>query len=512
MEQSKPKANPMPTPQITFLASQGAHNPSAQSQPSKPAISERSSLPQLMNYEAEIKDIDQEASKALWRWQYGLNANTYQNPKNLISRSSAEDDVVINFGDMTPDQYTHMIHTEILSQNSETPNNVDYNADDKYQPSYQNQNIENKTYIPEHLQVSTEVIDTQPKQEITTKQNINYDFRSQIFKHEDDRSTGKIINSEIISRQNFIPKSQYATQSYDFDEASFEPSKITIPNGNPAVNLKTVQKVSEDELSSNYNNPTTTLEPISITPKSNLNFPMNEENSSFRPILIYNSEQEIKDDSMTTEVPLSEKLRENMFLRNLFKPSKNEEKATPKPSLENNKQVNSNNNEKQAVKEDKEFQYYHQQETPKNEVKVIKSKPIDINNILNYVVLKNHFESAKTKQKNKPVEHFTPKTHLKDIPTHYVPIKENTSYYVEPNDADIQKQENDFRTINHQQQYELQGLIKNYKVLQRQKNNMQRSQLLPEPQRHIKAFHTQTLPPLGRAGPSMKSYLPPTYL
>nr|XP_034833603.1 uncharacterized protein LOC117990249 [Maniola hyperantus] len=552
MQQSKSKVNPMPTPQITFLASQGAHNPSTQSQLSAKATSEKSALPQLMNYEAEIKDHDQEANKALWRWQYGLNANIDQNPKNSISRSFAEgDDVVINFGEMTPDQYTNMIHTQILSQNAVASNNADYNAGNRYQPSNENQNI-NKTFDePNGSHLTTEPINlyTQNIDEMTKNPNNMYnDSQEQIYKQEDKSINKKEtsgIRSDIISRHNFIPQSQIATQSYTFDETSFEPSKITIPNGNAAVNLKTIHKFSDP--SSNYNERPSTTEPISNTLKTTLNFYINEENSSFRPIT-YNSEKAVKQETTTTEASISEVLRDNIFLRNLFKPSNTEEKVTNKSTIENNaynenqeikldteskyynfqenpqneikivnKQTNNANKENQEIKHDKESKYFHMEENyetqkPKNEIKTVKSKPLDINNILNYMVLKNHFESVKTKPKSKPVQHYIQNSNLKDIPTHYVPIKENTNYYVEPNDDDIQKQDNDFRTLNRHQQQELQGLIKNYKVLQRHKNTMPKSQSLPEPQRHIKAFHTQNLPPLGRAGPSMKSYLPPTYL
>ncbi|CAH2232173.1 jg12337 [Pararge aegeria aegeria] len=316
------------------------------------------------------------------------------------------------------------------------------------------------------------------------------------------------VHPEIISRQNFIPPSQTATQSYTIDDASFEPSKITIPNGNTAVNLQTKQKPSENGQQPDYYGRITTLEPLSKT-TTNYQY-INTENSSFRPIR-YNSGIEIKQETTTTEVPMSKMIRENIFLRNFLKPQNNEENATKKPVVENIKQINNEHTEYHEIKSDKESNYFEKQENTQNEIK-IKPKPLEIDNILNFVVLKNHFESIKTKPKNKPVQHYIQNTLVKDKPTQYIPIKESTSYYLEPNTDDIQKQDNDFRTLNHQQQQELQGLIKNYKVLQRHKSANQRSQPLPEPQRHIKAFHTQHLPPLGRAGPSMKSYLPPTYL
>ncbi|XP_052742333.1 uncharacterized protein LOC112048063 [Bicyclus anynana] len=518
MEQSKPKMNPMPTPQITFLASQGAHNPSTPAQSTKTSNSEKSPLPQLMNYEAEIKDSDQEASKALWRWQYGMNAN--QNPKNSISRSSAEgDDVVINFSDMTPDQYTHMIHTQVLSQNADT-SNIAYNSDD-YHSLYSSHNNSKTLKESEQYHSTTEIgLNTQNSEEIVKSQNIYNDVQEDL--HDNKHDYNKVeINSlkkiespdrpEIISRHSFIPQSQVATQSYSFEDTSFEPSKIIIPNVNPAVNLVTIQSNSENGYILNNIERPTTIEPIN-TFKTVSNVFINEENSSFKPIT-YNTAKENIQETTTAEAPMTDMLRENMFLRNLFKPLNIDEKVTDKPTFEYNKQQNKQNTEYHEIKQEKESKYIHNKEIPQNLIKV-KSKPLDINNILNYVVLKNHFESTKTKQKNKPVQHFIQNMNEKDISPHYIPIKESKSntYYVESNDDDTQKQNNDFRSLNRQQQQELQGLIKNYKVLQRHKTNMQRSESLSEPQRHIKAFHTQNLPPLGRAGPSMKSYLPPTYL
>ncbi|VVC88179.1 unnamed protein product [Leptidea sinapis] len=71
------KANQQQTvsisPQVTFTASQGAHNPSLQTQPIPSRTnsypnSDKISMPQIVNYEADAKEIDHENNKALLRW------------------------------------------------------------------------------------------------------------------------------------------------------------------------------------------------------------------------------------------------------------------------------------------------------------------------------------------------------------------------------------------------------------------------------------------------------------
>ncbi|GBP81086.1 Endocuticle structural glycoprotein SgAbd-2 [Eumeta japonica] len=101
------KENEPIAPQITFLASQGAHVPPISS--SQPALSRmhteesEKEMTKLVKYEMERNDnTPQDAiNKQLWRWQYGITTSPV---KTSISRSSSEngDNVVINFKDMTP--------------------------------------------------------------------------------------------------------------------------------------------------------------------------------------------------------------------------------------------------------------------------------------------------------------------------------------------------------------------------------------------------------------------------
>ncbi|CAH2087400.1 unnamed protein product [Euphydryas editha] len=507
MDQSKPKHNVTPiSPQITFLASQGAHNPSQQPQssPTKLINSEKSSLPLLMNYEADITEPEQDASKGMWRWQYGLNTNTNQTPnKNSISRSSSEsgDDIVINFNDMTSDQYTRMIQSQVFGENMHESNKIERHNEEQLSTPF-NRNIEtyNTNSINKPQQQYTE---NEKYQAFTSTENNDlYSEQTNKLKYTDSYS-------KIISSHNFIPQNQIVTQSYNVDVTKQEPTERSTIEENTTENLKTVNKVeySNDNyfLSDNIQEETASTNPFVYNFKDSKPSELNYyENNGFKPAPYNNGNELLKYETTTTEVPMKEVIKDNIFLRNLFKSENIEENSNELNVEDKNKQMNIT----LELKQDKIPKYIPFQEKPQNEIKMMQSKPLDINDVLNYVVMKNHFESIKTKPKNKPVNNFNQITKIKDHSVHFIPIKENNL----EREKNQKEQESDYRVLNSQQQQELHGLIKNYKVLQRHKNIGQQSQPLMEPQRHIKAFHTQGLPPLGRAGPSMKSYLPPTYL
>lgn len=504
IDQSKPKQSVTPiSPQITFLASQGARNPSQQPQstPTKTINSEKSSLPLLMNYEADIKEPEQDANKGLWRWQYGLNANTNQTPnKNSISRSSSEgDDIVINFHEMTPDQYTKMIQTQVFRQNLDEPNKIErYNEVQSSTPL----DINIETYSTNNKNSPQQYTETEKQQFFTSTESNHL--------YSEDTNEQKYIDSyaKIISSRNFIPQNQIAMQSYNVEVTKQESTQINAVEENTTENLSKVNNVEYSNnkyyLSDNIRTKTASPSPFRYTFNEIEQSESNHyENNGFKPVS-YTSANEIPKYETTTKEPsIKDVIKDNIFLRNLFKSENSEEKSNKLNIEDKNKQTNIT----LEAKQDKMPKFIPFEEKPQNEIKMIQSKPLDINDVLNYVVMKNHFESIKTKPKNKPVNNFNQK--IKDHSTHYIPVKENNLEY----ENNKQEQESDYRAMNSQQQQELRGLIKNYKVLQRHKNmQQQKSQPIIEPQRHIKAFHTQGLPPLGRAGPSMKSYLPPIYL
>nr|XP_026493080.1 uncharacterized protein LOC113398525 [Vanessa tameamea] len=502
MDQSKPKLNVTPiSPQITFLASQGAHNPSLQPHPSqtKTVSNEKSSLPLLMNYEADIKEPEQDANKGLWRWQYGLNSNANQDSnKKSISRSSSEgDDVVINFSDMTPDQYTRMIQSQVIGRNNDESNKFE-TATEKESSTPFYQNIE--TYSTANNKPQT--YSATDKYEIFTSTQ-NYD----LYSKQSDSPKYTDSYSKIVSRNNFIPQNQMATQSYNIEVTKHEPTQINAVNDNATENINSAYKtdfINNQYFSAdNIQQETSSVNPF-IHNFNNINqLDLKHEKDSFKPIVYKKDKEYFKYDTTSTEPPMEEIIKNNIFLRTLFKSNNNEEK--PK---QNNDNKNNQANVTTELKTEKTPKYISFQERPQNEIKMMQSKPFDMSDVLNYVAMKNHFESIKTKPKSKPTNSFNQNSNLKEASVHYIPIKENN---IERENNRLE-QESDYRVLNHQQQQELHGLIKNYKVLQRHKNMGQKSQPMSEPQRHIKVFHTQSLPPLGRAGPSMKSYLPPTYL
>ncbi|KAM3965502.1 cuticular protein RR-1 motif 20 [Aphomia sociella] len=353
------------TPQVTFIASQGAHVPAANTgnHLSRLFSSEKSNMPQLINYDAAFKDVEQDSNKALWRWQYGLNSqNVNQTPeKNSISRSSGEgDDVMINFNDMSPEQYSKMIQSP------------------------------EQTSSKEKSESQTQVNDIRPK---------------------------------IINSYNFTPPSQMVTQTYNYEETSYEPKKI-IP-----------------------------------------------------------------------------------FVTSTTKPEKQEPKTSNTINDEPNKQQQSKSNTKIP-------KFINSQNKPFNEIKNVKKKPFDLSEILNYITNKNNFESSKIDPKNNfPM--FDTSNQRKEL--HLIPVQTNKEEEMDEFSED-QQNINRLRTAyHHHSHHEIPGNIKNYKLLLRnnkaihneENNDGIRRELAPPP---IKRLHTHNLPPLGRAGPSIKTYLPPIFI
>lgn len=513
-DQSKSKVNIMVTPispQITFLASQGAHNPAIQSQTHSTKVTgmEKSPLPKLMNYEADTKEHEQEANKALWRWQYGLNKETNENSnKNSISRSSSDsDDIYINFADMTPNQYKQIMQSQILGKNTVESNTIERSTEVQFSSPRYSENI--NTYDANN-------INNEDLKNMMTEKYQSYASteHNNLYPHETPKpKMDSNIYSDIISSYNFTPQSQIATKSYNIEVTSFEPSPIGAIN-DMSANYSTMYK-NYDPYNNNYkgenNSFIETVKKLTPSIESTHDYLNNgehfdvepNEKNTFKPLLIKTEVDFRKYETTTTEAPIENIIQDNIFLRNLFKvPEK--EGTDQKPVVEND---NINYQKHSEPKIDKVPKFIQFEQRPQNDIKYFNSKPLDLGDVLNYVVMKNHFESIKTKPKNKPTNNYNQNSNIKDgSAVHYIPIKENNE------NREINKKDTDYRVLNNEQQQELHGLIKNYKVLQRRKNLEQKNQFPPEPQRHIKTFHTPGLPPLGRAGPSLKSYLPPTYL
>ncbi|CAG9566129.1 unnamed protein product [Danaus chrysippus] len=535
------KLNTPITPQITFLASQGAHSPLSQqqTQPTVQKASYSDKLPQLINYEAD-KEVEREANKQLWRWQYGYNANENPN-KNSISRSFTEgDDVIINFSDMTPEQYTRMMQTEILTQTDAKSNNIENDNTKHYPSSNFDSNSENninerntfsgsqiyniksetdlnnndrrgetRSSTPIYETLYTTALYRQESNKYNNEQNSNLHTNIPVAKTEYQHK-----KSEVFEVHDFSPENQLVTQSFNSVNTPFEAVKINKSNENSTVYKNFEQK---------YEVPTLHNEGFSqdqhnhmSTPSSNLytniyvtpyNYYQYTEQNSFKPSINENKPETFTQQSTTTttESSVEQMIQENIFLRNLFKTNTKNTSTTELPRNEDSNIYKFNNpepfNKPNNVVENK-------QNLP-DKPKPTKDKSLNLNEIFNYVMAKNHFESSKTKPKSKSTHYIQYNNNLnkKENPVMYIPIiKENNK-----NEEESFKEENkNHSNLNQQQQQELHGLIKNYKVLQRQKNAGSKSQIMYEPQLHIKTFHSPGLPPLGRAGPSMKTYFPPT--
>ncbi|KAJ2949720.1 hypothetical protein O0L34_g15652 [Tuta absoluta] len=617
-EQPKPKQqqhnnNGAISPQITFLASQGAHVPSLNTVPdtiSRMYTTEKLAMPQLVNYEAGLKEAEQDPNKGLWRWQYGYNANNFNQNlnKDTISRSFGEgDDIMINFGDMTPEQYTKMIRSQFentpennesnqqkqnfqpnenqnnnlaphfnsnqrrneenqyqnfLSQDAEKQANkqkhyqnsvqteqakqqqshfltnynqnqrsneekqyLSYNQIQQIQPVYQDNHSYKQSSLKENTQQSPSTVTPSPQSENWYKQS------HEVSDEQHNQSTvlpivesRKLISdtAKILTHKDFVYPSQTVTQSYDFDEDTFyEPRKIKALNAEPATKVTTnnannvqqhFQKATEvtegtwNKFESEVKE-STTPEPY-ISSVSNFKFSdfiFQEDKSDFKPIITSTSTEVPRPPETTTENIIEDILENNIFLKNLFNAEKTEMVPTQKSEQQTEKNVEASQKvlhikieaEPKADKVPK-FVSYHGK--PANEVKIFKKKPMDFAEIMNYVSMKNHFESNKMKiNKNKSVGDFD------NSESRFIPIQHER----DETEKLVPEQKLNYRP---QHQDELRGIIKNYKVLQRNTNANKydnsplNRELSPPP------LKSPNLPPLGRAGPSMKSYLPPIFV
>lgn len=616
------------SPQITFLASQGAHVPSAnpiQDTISRMFTTEKPIMPQLVNYEARVKETDQEANKGLWRWQYGINANNL-NPntnKQTISRSFGEDDdVIVNFSDMTPDQYTKMIRSQFESNpenvvvqqyipSQQTDNNRNHNFLNYYrneqtstQKALENQNIISNSYTMtaenKPLSLSTEKVEQttflQPEDWFKQNYNLNqippFPTTVKPIENRDPRPATLITQKHFMTPN--VP-SQIVTQSYNFEDIYYEPRKLRTLSADSFEKFESnvpenVSKTSFEKgvstsspwanLIANEVKTTTIQEPQHVSTVAGIkltDFIVQQSNSDFWPITTTTTEAPHRLETTTTK-SVENIIENNIFLKNLFKsekPGSKIKEVSQETNIPEN-QINNNIPEIRSIEEYKDSEIKDEYKVPEesknvvynfaedhnnieahtkleaelktdkvtklvplyhpkptNEIKVYKKKPIDIADILNYVAMKNQFESSKMKPKSKTSSnHYDHRNEIRFIPIQQendessikVPEEKAVSNLRNLNYEQEQKQSNletlhfdqedkpnNFRTLNHEQ--EVRGNIKNYKVLHRN-NNMNRynsstqlkTELSPPP---LKA---PSLPPLGRAGPSMKSYLPPIYV
>lgn len=557
------------SPQITFLASQGAHVPSVNT-PQQQSINrifttEKSAMPQLVNYEANLKDSNLESNKALWRWQYGINANPDHNmEKKSISRSLfSEDDVVINFNDMNSEQYTKMIKEQLetnANENSESIHReeIPYSKESNLYPDYKSN--------PE-MDYSFSTDNIMPKAHVHSKDNtlssenqfftVNNGYKSNTNYLQNTFDNSRQLQNEgsqtsrpkLITQEQFIPQSQTVTQTYNYDDGNFESRRTKILNSDPSYsgNLNVLPlnyekynydhnkpenretrnetKITVTEESNKYqpnhphqNNqqltPTTATSTKPTTYQRTINksadvsnissdklkfsdFIVPENKEGFKPVFKF-TQPNPEQTTTTTEASIENAFEDNIFLKNLFRNNKHEQEVQNNIREENNNKVNlhlkpiDNRNEKHP----KLIQYPIK---PHNENKAARKKQVDIAEILNYLS-KNQFESSRVK--------LAPKQTTSSIKQ-----KNEFRYYAPENVEDmIEDNYNRNQRTLHQQE-ELRGVIKNYKVLHRNKNFANADQDdVDGLRRNLSPPHLKSLPPLGRAGPSMKSYLPPIYV
>lgn len=536
------------SPQITFLASQGAHVPAPNTQQSISRVytTERTVLPQIVNYEAAIKEeplVDLSENKGLWRWQYGLNANVNQAAeKNTISRSSGMgDDVMINFGEMTPAQYTKMLRSQ-LEPNMETTQN-----DQIAQPSN-----EMKIYKePNHNTKVHNVIKSDPKRTIVPmesgfissqipdlqKKNYNpldqqpysdpYKF-TEILDSKSNVDNLFSSRSKLITQNTFVPQSQMITQSYDYEDSSYEPKRISRYSTTRApealsysnynnLKIKDHEQGTQNSLWSDSNQieniqrVSTTEVPVSTT-MPNIRFIdfVNGDKNDFKPIVPSQEAEKTEEPINTTEATVNI-FESNVFLKNLLQANKNVQYSDNTLKQEN-KIYQQQTKSQLDRKPDKAPKFIQVQAKPHNDIKGMQRKPLDLLDIMNYMSAKNHFEPNKVKPKSRNVSNnYNHRSEIRFIPVQN--DRDNTD------DNDDGEENMNHSPINHRTSYhpeELRGIIKNYKVLQRNNSAFKTGQdveqlrrdLSPPPVKMLQS----NLPPLGRAGPSVKTYMPPLYV
>lgn len=556
-EQMKGKTNNGISPQITFLASQGAHVPSVNPQQTIGRVftTERSTMPQLINYEAGFKDPE-ESNKALWRWQYGLNANIDQTPeKNSISRSFGEgDDVMINFNEMTPQQYTSMIQSQLDSNSGSPKNDQNVQLSESITNAYQQQNFhehQNNIFTDKNQVVSStenyygssqaldwyqnnKKYELSPNINQNLKENLPQIYVSKPYETVSNKNLNQNENlnenthyvpntrAKLVTQDKFIPPSQTVTHSYNYEEMVYEPQKIKPSTMEPLtqsafsvfdseykqnsfdrpvsqnVVWPNTYQIQKEQITSTTGPPTTTtvVSEIKFT-----DFVIDENINDFRPVFKPEEVNKQEQVTKTTEKSDENLFRDNIFLRNLFKT----DKIVPTDSNEvkDENKIDTLPKINTERKHDKSPKLISVQSRPFNEIQTMQNKPLDMTDVINYISQKNHFESSKTKPKSKGSINHHQRNEMR-----FIPVQQDR--YEEEKEG-MKHSSSDLRTNYYQP--ELRGIIKNYKVLQRnnsaftQEGEQLRRDLSPPP---VKI--SSNLPPLGRAGPSMKSYLPPIYV
>ncbi|CAB3244700.1 unnamed protein product [Arctia plantaginis] len=521
------------SPQITFLASQGAHAPSVnapqqQQHTVRIFTTERPTMPQIVNYEANMKDTDQESNKALWRWQYGINANLNRKmDKNLISRSSSEDDVSVNFSEMTADQYTKML--EQLEPNMKITSEIPDLLESSNNQQHYYDNLNSYPKVSDMYQYNKYILNTvnpitysseknTPSDKSTTKehQHPNYNRSIEEITKESHSEVKENSKSKIITQDQFIPHSQTVTRSYNYDDNGFESRKTRVQNKNTEnnnMNLNVIPLRFEKNISNKTSletnqiqikpNGFTTQEPSSAINKHKFtDFIIHEDSKNgFKPIISISKTQPISHSEITTttEINIEDMLKQNIFLKNFFQNNKNNQETSNKLTIENkNLQVKPISETKTDKYANPKYIYYDLK--PYNEIKSLNSRPMDIANIMNYLA-RNQFESTKLRSETKQLPNS-------------IKQKTDTQYFTDEDDQEMVEDKSS-RNQPTLYQHELRGAIKNYKVLQRNKNMMNtQDDHVDGPKMNLSPPPVQMyeLPPLGRAGPTVKTYLPPVYV
>ncbi|KAL4717321.1 hypothetical protein ACJJTC_017208 [Scirpophaga incertulas] len=526
IDHTRSKSNTGPiSPQITFVASQGAHVPATNQPTPQQSISRvfgsDKSMPQLVNYEVGHKDTEQDGNRGMWRWQYGVNSNNLsQTPeKNSISRSFGEgDDIMINFGDMTQEQYTKMLQSQFEMQpkeaeleaqsdvytmnNQNTQSEANYKTQNYPEMNYYStvtNNVQATTVVPmiTSSQKQPQLQNTSPssnKDTLYVNQNTPYEIR-------------RIKNSQTdyINKPNYYHINSISTQNenkstYNYwGHKNFNENEYNIITSKPLIYTSTISGPEH--------------------------FNTAEVKTDFKPIIKPIIEDKQESTTNVVETTTENMFKSNLFLKNLIEPKKPNTQISNKKTIEESKITQNHilDEEKRysqqkisaESKVNKQPKYFLHPSKPLNDLKTIRNKPTDLTEVINYITNKNMFESSKITPKNNLLNFsgFEQRKEMRSYPYYDRNGEEDFDYNIHQQDGNIRTKSN-----TAPEREELRGIIKNYKVLQRNNNLHNKSyeqnfyHSSKEQTPSVRMLQSAGLPPLGRAGPSMKPYLPPIYV
>ncbi|GBP81087.1 hypothetical protein EVAR_63391_1 [Eumeta japonica] len=293
----------------------------------------------------------------------------------------------------------------------------------------------------------------------------------------------KNFSKDLISQYNLAPQSQIATQSNDYEKFSYDGSNLRSDHTKDDI-LKSFSNKKQDQThyhinKVNYNNASKVV--------SNFTTEKNKQLKDLKPIT------EIK---TTTENTL-DALRNNIFLKRFLIQNKTKFGDDKHSSSMHSYKTVEDVTKKSPKTINSDYNNY-------NDIIFINRKPQNAADIFNFVSLKDAFESTKINPK---------KSNNNEWPNSDINTKHDSTYI----QTDFKSSPNDYSYPSDDQDERLRGIVKIYKSLHRNNNiGIERKDRGIESRKDTSTdlypLPSNKLPPLGMAGPSVRTYSPPSYV